>query len=209
MINLYLLVIAFVSGSAVAAGGLTIQSLPSEPEEPYPVCRDVNGKLGNCTLTAGVDIKYLAPIVVDGDGIELGTLVGMQSGHNYSVLSLNNYLVDISVRDGTVNGIYSVDLFFDAPSCTGNVYADDFRRGTVFIGGSFDHSYPLYYVPRDEVKEMVQIVSMWNTGFAECFSYSAEQEKVPVSLNSPGITGVANKGAPSNPYTLPIMLNRP
>lgn len=39
-----------VSQVVAVAGGMVIQNLPNEPDDPNPVCRDTNGKLANSSI---------------------------------------------------------------------------------------------------------------------------------------------------------------
>ena len=208
-----LLISAVFSGTVIAAGEFTIQSLPSAPEEANPVCRDVNGKLANCSPTAGVDVKYLASVAVDGDGIELGTVIDFEP-QEMTIYSSKGYVFDLNA-DGKL--AFEEKAEFSGLDCTGNRYFEEPSFSRLFHNGRvFDYSYEVpvaqpYYVPKDSVVESVELNSSYDYYFG-CSNYGSPEIK-PVRRaypNNPDITGVANKGTYYGaPYTLPINLERP
>lgn len=198
------LILAFASSQAIAAGGLTISNLPNESEETNPVCRDANGKLTNCTPNAGNDRVFLAPVAVDGNGHLIGTYLGSMYP-NIEIVSSKNYRTTINEFDGTIKE-HGGSFLYLTLDCTGEVY-------------HFDSQPPLRYSVyrvNDEYyfsAEIVEITFFSNINPPDTICnpnppgstvFAAE-----VFPNDALITGLQNKGTPTDPYPLTIRLTRP
>ena len=188
------------------AGSLTISSLPTESEEPNPVCRDTNGKLTNCTANTGVERKYLAPIVVDGDSEELGTLIGFDDTY-WTILSNKDYFFQL-YYDGTLR--WFTDAYYELADCQGNAYAREGHRGRVLYLYPYDNGSPFRYVAKDAVEADTAYLSKFNSGGFSCVNEDSSTSLIPLGINDLEVTGVADKGIWGvSEYAKPLVLQRP
>ena len=196
--------VSTISFGAVTAADLTIQSLPSAPEELYPVCRDDAGKLANCVPNVGVDRVFFAPVAIDGNGHTIGTYVG-SNYPDIEIVSFTNYRTTINEFDGTIKEQGGSFLFLTT-DCVGEMYHFD---------SQLPRPYSVYQVNNAyySSEELVEITffSNINPPDTTCNPNPAGSDvhAVEVFPNDPVITYIKNKGTLADPYLLPIRLTRP
>lgn len=196
-----------ISVPVIAAGTLRIADLPNAPEENNPVCHDGNGKLANCAPAAGIDNKYLVPVVVDANGIELGTSIG-STLRDVVVLSDKDYRFSVSYSSGRVSDIvdFEASMYWTESNCQGTAYTNGVSRGNGIV---FRHSmfpYPLLYRPHNEEYERKIVAVVAYSGNLECVPITPIIiESYPYYVNDPAVTGVADIGI----YAVPISLEGP
>lgn len=101
---------------AIAAGTLTLQSLPSAPEEANPVCRDANGTLANCIAVPG-STSYYANHATDGadftfnNFVPSGCVVGPHTAGTNEVALIHSEFSyqNASMERGMMIASFSID----------------------------------------------------------------------------------------------------
>lgn len=207
MKKLLVLLFFLFPSQVFSAAGMTIQSLPSEPEEPNPVCRNASGTLANCTPTAGVASKHLMPNITDYNGVTLGTLVAAsnievpedpQHAYRYhrklDVLSNTGYLFTVDQLIGTIYSL-RLSIYFTSKDCTGTPHIS-FLGGRVF-GLSWVNDGGVFYLPKT-VKPFPPPTTIYSSSDEDEFGIEVcTQHTSPLALsvypalpNDPAITGV-------------------
>ena len=183
-------------------------------------------------------IKYLSPVVIDGDDSELGTLISTNDNHSLlTVMSAKGYIFQVR-PDGYVEGedkieggnIVTLILYHSNEDCTGQTYVlpapwessglGFIQVPTLYHGRVFSTHYAstLYYVPKNEPAPTVSTFRSQSSGYNCNTTNPTERKLIKAYINNPSITGVANKGISDpvlgmytggNPYPQPITLHRP
>lgn len=197
----------FVS-QTIIADGITIQNLPNAPESPNPVCRDDQGKLSNCTSTAGVSWQYLSPAAVDANNEIIGTVVDLKDGY---VFSRESYIGRLDRQTGTLWIWGNPAPYFTLPDCQGEPYLNsDYLVGNVFP--FYNTISKLYYVDKNEVESSVDIKSHYSQTIDYNYECVNTIERIDhmyhMRENDPQVTGFTH-GSSNDPYAPPIKLLRP
>ncbi len=146
--------------------------------------------------------SQLGPVVLDGNGNEIGLLVSIGENHlNFEVITQQGYLFSVSPRDGrTMVG----PLYFASSDCTGTGYTDaSFFNGYVVSLWDLTGVLSLYYVDKNSVPlTNFSVASVSTPG--GCIVQAGPSVVYPVLLNDPTVTGIS-----TDTYQLPIKIERP
>jgi hypothetical protein len=146
----------------------------------------------------------LPPIVVDGNGDEIGQLITI--GENlWNVMAINQfgYIVNISFQDGA---LHRDGLVYESADCSGTPYARTWGTFSGLVLISYDSlgNPGLYYV--DKTATPVMNLPMCSSSFesgCEISTVCGTETVWPVSRNEPTVTGVTNAA-----YALPIRVQK-
>lgn len=160
------------------------------------------------------------PLVVDGDGIAIGSLIGVDSGNStlhYHIQTDQGYATTVSTGSGRLVSAESVGggLWFLTEDCTGDAYVSTSQISAGWVRlllsspGFFSNDADTFYAPIDAIPILGDFASRSNDDGNNCSPTPATLTAYLVFPNDPVVTGVNIQAGSDDRYPMPLRIVRP